>query len=299
MDLLELTLDSIGALDPAPAEVVVVSDGSTDGTDDLVKARGLRLLRTDRQGPGGARNAGWRSTDSDVIAFVDDDCVVSPSWLGALTRPFADDSVGLSQGRTVPAGPTGRYDRTISVLPEALLFESCNIAYRRSALTDVDGFDETTFRRLSGRMLGAGRAAHFGEDTDLGWRVRRKGWKTAYAPDAVACHHVFPGTLADALREEWRSGNFAFLVRVVPELRSNLPGGRYFLSRQGPLAQTALVGLVATAVGARAGALLALPYLAWLFGTRHRNPRVDVVLRDAVRSASLIVGSARARRLVL
>ncbi len=298
-DLLAAALDGIEALTPGPAEVVVVSDGSTDGTDELVRARGVTLLHTDHRGPGAARNEGWRSCTGDVVAFLDDDCVPAPSWLDELVQPFADASVGLVQGRTLPAGPVGRYDRTIEVWAETGLYESCNIAYRRSALERTGGFDEARFERLTARMVGRGRGAHFGEDTHLGWQVRRAGWQTVYAAEAVVRHHVFPGTFTDALREEWRSGNFALLIGEVPELRALLPGGRYFLRRHDPLVHAALLGTLLALAGRRRAGVLALPYLAWLVANRRGRSAVEQALRDAVRSAGLVVGSARARHVVL
>lgn len=292
-DLLAHALDSIERLDPAPGEVVVVSDGSTDGSDDVVRSRGLRLVRTEHVGAAGARNAGWRATSADVIAFLDDDCAADPGWLGALVAPFADDDdLGLVQGRTVPAGPMGPHDRAIHVEAERGLYESCNIAYRREALAATGGFDERWAQRFGGRP--------FGEDTDLAWRARRLGWRTAFADDAVVRHHVFPGTLADTLREQRRLGGFPLLVALVPELRDLLPGGRYFLRRHGPLAQAALLAPVVALRSRRLAVAMALPYAAWLL-RRQREPGALArqVVGDAVGSASLLAGSVRHRSLVL
>ncbi|HZU80542.1 MAG TPA: glycosyltransferase family 2 protein, partial [Acidimicrobiales bacterium] len=118
-ELLQELLEAVDALDPAPAEVVVVSDGSSDGTDELVADLGVTLLVTPRLGPAAARNAGWRATTSDVVAFVDDDCLPDPSWLGRLWTAFsALPEVGVVQGRTRPVRPPGPYERTIDVASE-------------------------------------------------------------------------------------------------------------------------------------------------------------------------------------
>jgi glycosyltransferase involved in cell wall biosynthesis len=295
--LLETTLDSVAALDPAPGQVIVVSDGSTDGSDEVVEARGLELVRTDRAGAGGARNAGWQAAGGEIVAFLDDDCVAAPGWAAALVDGFTSPSVGFVQGQTIPAGPVGRHDRTIHVKPEQCLYESCNIAYRRDALVEVGGFDVAWFERVRGRRRGPGRP--FGEDTDLAWRVRRAGWQPAYAPDALVRHHVFPGTFGDSLREEWRAGNFAMLLREVPELRDQLPGGRWFLRRHGPLIDAGLVGLLLAASGRRRAAVLAVPYLAWLLANRRGTDIVEQALRDGVGSVGRIVGSVRAGSVVL
>lgn len=291
-DLLAATLDSLAALDPAPAEVVVVCDGSTDGTDELVRRQGIQLLHTDRRGAAGARNAGWRATTSPVVVFIDDDCVAEPGWLGALAEPFRDQRIGVVQGRTLPARPPGPDERTIHVESEYGLYESCNIAYRRSALEQVGGFDERFGRIFGGRP--------FGEDTDLAWRVRRAGWSSAFAEHAVVRHHVFPGRFVDSLREDWRRGRFPFLVREIPELRSVLPGRGWFLRRHSAWAQLALVAGTALAVP-RVRLLapaLALPYARWL-ARHHRHDAARQAARDAVTSVALLAGSARHRSLLL
>lgn len=287
-DLLVSTLDSLERLHRRPDEVVVVSDGSTDGSDELALDRGLRLIRTDRLGAAGARNAGWRATNADVVAFTDDDCAAEPQWLDALLDPFLDESVGIVQGRTAPAGPVGPFDRTIDVASERGLYESCNIAYRRGALEVAGGFDESFAQRFGGRP--------FGEDTDLAWRVRRSGWRTAFADDAVVRHHVFAGTFADTLREQWRLRWFPTMVHLYPELREQLPGGRWFLRRQSAAAQLLLVAPLVAVRSRTAAALLALPYAAWLV-RRHRRPgpAARQVARDIVASAALLRGSIAAR----
>jgi len=301
-DLLAHTLDSVDRLDPAPETVVVVSDGSADGTDEMVRARGLTLLHTNRAGAAGARNAGWRHVDSDVVAFIDDDCVADPDWLGHLVAPFDDDAVGLVQGCTQPIGPRGRFDRSIDVASEYGLYESCNIAYRRAALEQTDGFNEHFLSQVKPRGGGAtgGGGGPFGEDTDIAWRVQRAGWQTAFTSEAVVRHAVFPGTLREALTEEWRKGNFPLLLQEIPELAALLPGGPYCIRRHSPLAQAALAGLVLALAGRRgAGTALMAPYAVWLARRGSAADALDQMARDTVCSVGMLVGSVRARRLLI
>ena len=82
---------------------------------------------------------------------------------------------------------------------------------------------------------------------------------------------VFPGSFRESLAEEWRKGNFTTVIGEIPELRERFAGGRYFLRKQSPLAQAALLGLVLTAAGRRRlGPALVVPYLAWVM--RGRTP---------------------------
>src|SRR4051794_39343324 len=96
----------------APYEVIVVDDGSDDGTGAIVKGTsGVRLARQPNQGPAEARNHGARLAKGQVLAFTDSDCVPRPDWLrhGVAALAGAD----LVQGRGVPgphagAGARGR-----------------------------------------------------------------------------------------------------------------------------------------------------------------------------------------------
>ncbi|MCO8126375.1 glycosyltransferase [Acidimicrobiia bacterium EGI L10123] len=293
-ELLAEALDGIDALRPGPSEVVVVVDGPCPRTEAVLRGRDVTVLRTPGIGPAGARNAGWRATTAPVVAFLDDDCVPDPGWLGGLVAGLGDDSIGIVQGTTVPASPADPDDRTIHVTGETGLYETCNIAYRREALVVVGGFDEHFAERLSrdGRW--------FAEDTDLAWRVRRTGWATTFRTDARVRHHVFPGTLRSSIREEWRRSLFPALIRAIPELAERTPAPHrlrpHSLEAQAALAGTALAALRRSPWPA----LAAAPYLRWALA-RHRRPGALArqVALDAVGSVALLVGSARHRRLLL
>lgn len=306
--LLTATLDSLTDQTRPPDRVVVVADGCTDGTVDALQDRpGVTVLATPGLGAAGARNAGWRALGTDLVAFIDDDCRAEPRWLEELARGFAGEDVGLVQGRTLPAGDVGPFDRTVWVTGETGLYESCNIAYRRAALERVGGMREEFGRGLAQRRgsPAAGGGSGFGEDTDLAWRVMRSGWRPAFAPGAVVRHAVFPGSAATMLAEAWRTSAFPFLVREIPELRDRLPGGRWLLRKQSAAAQLALAGIAGGLLAGAAGrrpltAALAAPYVVWLSRqTRRPGPAARLAARDAVTSAALLTGSLRHRSILL
>jgi hypothetical protein len=123
---------------------------------------------------------------------------------------------------------------------------------------------------------------------------------SAFAADAVVRHAVFSGTVWEALREEWRKGSFTMVLDEIPELRDRFEGGRFFLRKQSPLAQGALLGLVlAAARHPKIGAALALPYAVWILRRRAPVDMADQVARDLVCSVSLLVGSAKTGRILL
>jgi glycosyltransferase involved in cell wall biosynthesis len=97
MRLLESLRSSLARPD---VELILVDDGSTDGTVErampLLEAPLARatVIRQENQGPGTARNKGILAAAGEIVVFVDTDCVVEPEWLDALTAPFDDDKVG-------------------------------------------------------------------------------------------------------------------------------------------------------------------------------------------------------------
>jgi glycosyltransferase involved in cell wall biosynthesis len=306
--LLMETLESLAGQSRPPDRVVVVADGCVDDTVEALAGRpDITVITSPGLGAAGARNAGWRTLDADVIAFIDDDCRAEPRWLAELVGQFRAPDVGLVQGTTLPAGEVGPYDRTVRVVRQTGLYESCNIAYRRDALEAVAGMRES-FGRGFGQRGGdpaTGGGSGFGEDTDLAWRVLRSGWRPEFASGAVVRHAVFPGTPKAMVAEAWRTRLFPFLLSEIPELRTYLPGGRWLFRKQSAIAQMAMGGLIgavgATLVGRRPyPAILTLPYLLWL-SRQTRQPRraADIAVRDAVTSAALVTGSVQHRTLLL
>lgn len=171
-------------------EVVVVDDGSSDGTAYLLSHRTsggrfqLRVItRTSAGGPATAREAGWRSASGSLIAFTDDDCRASPGWLAEGLDAVRRRPGAIVQGRTEPdpeqLDRRGPFSRSIEVLDLDPAYQTCNIFYPREVLEQVGGFDTRTFARAPG-----------GEDADLAWRAIETGIPTTFAPKAVVYHEV-------------------------------------------------------------------------------------------------------------
>lgn len=169
-------------------EVVVVDDGSLDGTRELLgrvaehEQRAIRgLARVVAGGPSAARNDGWRAARGALVAFVDDDCRATPGWLEALVRAAERSPGAVVQGRTVPdpdeASELGPFSRSLWVERPGPYYQACNIAYPRELLERLGGFDADAFPMV-------------GEDTDLAWRARAAGAEIAWAPEALAYHAV-------------------------------------------------------------------------------------------------------------
>jgi cellulose synthase/poly-beta-1,6-N-acetylglucosamine synthase-like glycosyltransferase len=179
-------LDSILATDyPADRrEIVVVDNGSSDGTAALIRARSVRYVREHRRGVSNARNRGIAETDGEILAFVDADCLVEPQWLTELVRPFEDPEVGSVAGDLQHSPPTTVAERQSARLLgnwQRFAFTSnpaypitANAAYRREVMDRIGPFDPDMTRA---------------QDVELGLRFQEKsGLRLAYAERATARH---------------------------------------------------------------------------------------------------------------
>jgi cellulose synthase/poly-beta-1,6-N-acetylglucosamine synthase-like glycosyltransferase len=168
-------------------EVIVVENCSTDNTIEIVEQFQVILTQCTDSGPATARNLGIRTSQAEIIAFTDADCVVHKDWLKELVKPFQDPRVGGVAGM-IAAYPTleaSIVDRFSSQFPPLVNFQSgpgeflphlytANAAYRRDALLEVGGFNP---------------AMQTAEDVDLSWRFQLKtDHKVVPAPDAVVYH---------------------------------------------------------------------------------------------------------------
>ena len=256
--LLPAMLDALlaQAVDAA-FELVVVDDEAEPRTRELVEARAastgpdgpaVRYLSTSgRRGPAHARNLGWRAGRGDVVAFIDDDCLARPGWLASLVAEV-DGGADLVQGRVRPnpeqSDRGAPFARTLDV-GASPFFETANIAYRRSVLESLGGFDETF-------PLAAG------EDTDLGHRAVAAGSVRAYAEDAEVWHEVHPMTFAEALHNAARCDQLIRVVRRYPDLAQFFRTDLLLLPyHPRSIAATAGAALAALGIGRRAPLLVA------------------------------------------
>ena len=277
-------------------EVIVVDDGSSDATVELVRAAGVdaRVLREDGVGPALARNAGAASATGTTLAFLDADCRPTESWLRSGVRAL--ERAELVQGATHPdpAEPIGPFDRTISVRRPSPLYESANLFVRCGLFGALEGF-ESWLGRASGKELG--------EDVWFGWRARRLGARTAFCAEAVVHHAVFPRGAVGYVGERARLRYFPPLARRIPELREQFFYRRWFLSARSAAYDLALAGCVAAAVSRRPLALAAAaPYAAQLItsprGAEGRILAAELAA-DTVSFAALLAGSLASGSLLL
>jgi len=202
---IERAVRSLAASDYPDFEVVVVDDGSTDGTAELVERLGLERVHVLHQRNGGkarALNRGIAAARGEVIVMVDADTVFERDALRKLVAPLAAPEVGAVSGNTKVGNRRrmlGRWQHIEYVMGFNLdrrLFDVLDCmptvpgaigAMRRKALAEVGGLSSDTLA----------------EDTDLTIAIGRAGWKVVYAEEARAWTEA-PATLSELWRQRYR-----------------------------------------------------------------------------------------------
>jgi glycosyltransferase involved in cell wall biosynthesis len=208
-------------------EVVVVDNGSADETPRVVDEfrashpHRLRYHFEGRRGLAHARNAGLRVVTGEVIAFTDDDVLVSDSWLGEMRREFeADAGMGVLAGRVLlargelqrvayqPREEPGVFDSAERAVEHACVVVGANMAFRREVFALCGSYD--------GR-LGAGLFFSGCEDLDMVCRAMREGFRLRYSPEVLIYHNHDRLSLKQACRLQYGYGRgyAAYLVKHI------------------------------------------------------------------------------------
>lgn len=236
------TLSSIAEqLRDYPHEVVLVDNGSTDGSPDLARAAGARVFIQPRGSIGALRNLGVGQARGEVIVFLDADVSLTPAWRGRLPAALADLAKGPPLITGSHCGPPEdgswierNWFRHFALESNSSHLGTGHMLIRREFFLAVGGFDETLVT---------------GEDYEFCQRARAAGGRILNDPLLRVVHHDFPKDLRSFVRREAWHG------------RGDLRSWRSFLASKVAIAATIFLGCHLLIL---AGVLL--PGAAWLAG---------------------------------
>jgi len=190
-------------------EIIVVDDGSTDDTAEIVKRfKGVKLIKQPPSGPAIARNTGAKNAKHEIVVFTDADCIPKKDWLKEMLKPFANSKVAAVQGayKTRQRSLIARFVQTeIEYRYNKMLrsrtidwIGSYSAAYRRRIFLREQGFNEK-FPKASG------------EDPELSYRLQKKGYKLVFNPKAIV-YHRHPESLLHYLRKKFQHAYWRTLL---------------------------------------------------------------------------------------
>ncbi|MFE7974682.1 bifunctional polysaccharide deacetylase/glycosyltransferase family 2 protein [Streptomyces shenzhenensis] len=213
-----------------PIEIIVVDDGSTDGTAEIAESLGLPNVRVVRQrnaGKPAALNNGVRHASHDIVVMMDGDTVFEPDTVRQLVQPFADPEVGAVAGNA----KVGNRDTVIGAWQHIEYVMGFNLDRRMydllRCMPTIPGAIGA-FRREA--VLGVGGMSHdtLAEDTDITIALHRAGWRVVYQEHARAWTEA-PGSLGQlwSQRYRWSYGTMQALWKHRKSLTDRGPSGRF------------------------------------------------------------------------
>jgi len=196
-------------------EVIVIDDGSADGTADAVKAYPVKYMYQRNQGPATARNAGVREAQGEIILFTDSDCVPSDNWIAEMIKPFEDKEVVAVKGgyKTRQKSMVARFaqiefEERFEMLKKAEsidMVDTYSAGYRKEIFLQMGGFDP--YFPVANN-----------EDTELSYRMSKLGYKMVFNPNAVVYHLNHPNTIRRYSRLKfWRGYWRTVVYKRFPE----------------------------------------------------------------------------------
>ncbi|MFF3452105.1 bifunctional polysaccharide deacetylase/glycosyltransferase family 2 protein [Streptomyces sp. NPDC002667] len=223
------TLNSL-ARSTHPIEIIVVDDGSEDGTAGIAESLAMpnvRVLRQENAGKPAALNNGVRNARHDIVVMMDGDTVFEPDAVRRLVQPFADPGIGAVAGnakvgnRSTVIGAWQHIEYVMGFNLDRRMYDLLRCmptipgaigAFRRDAVLEAGGMSEDTLA----------------EDTDITIALHRAGWRVVYEEHAKAWTEA-PGSFKQlwSQRYRWSYGTMQALWKHRKSLTDRGPSGRF------------------------------------------------------------------------
>src|SRR5262245_20823634 len=217
---LDQCLRSLRELDYPDYEVIVVDDGSTDHTREILsRFPQVRAIHQPNMGLSAARNVGLHASTGEIVAYTDSDCFADRDWLTHLVDQLERTGAAAVGGPNLTpedgwlaacvAASPGQPTHVLESDQVAEHVPGCNMAFRRDALLTIGGFDPL-YRKA-------------GDDVDVCWRLQQSGRWITFAPGAFVWHHRRQGPRS-YLRQQAGYGGAEALLRFKHPERFNARG---------------------------------------------------------------------------
>jgi len=285
-------------------EVIVVDNGSTDGTPAILErllreGMALTVIRQENRGAAGARDRGIKAASGEAVFIISQDTFAEPDWFATVVREFvADPALGIVQGRIELTEPIRfPFYHAVELKQFVWNFPTAAIAFRAVALDKAGRFFDD-------------QLSECGDDTDIAWRIIGQGYGFRWIDRLTARHGVYPKSFWYPIRRTFpRTERLPLLVKRHPRIRQHLRGG-FLWSTPRKLAEILLlllspavllvspwsgigVAVLAIALAMHRHRGTASPYLSWF--QRYVLVPVNTFMCEVLGFLAMAYGSVRYR----
>lgn len=190
-------------------EVIVVDDGSTDGTERVVKNYPVIYIQQKNQGPAVSRNRGVQEAKGEIILFTDSDCTTDTNWINEMIKPFEDPKVMAVKGAY-----KNRQRSFMARFAQIEFEERFEMLRRVDSIDMVDtysaGFRRETFLQMGG--FDSSFPVANNEDTEFSYRMSKLGYRMVFHPHAIVYHLSHPDSIKKYVIQKFGRGYWRMIV---------------------------------------------------------------------------------------